>query len=94
MLLNRLNDLAGDNVDLKVQMLDEAIFNNWQNVYLPKGEHNGERMGQVYDRTTESDSRGVAGATVGSGSGTQKGKVTFPRANFGLQEEDECEDRS
>lgn len=94
MLLNRLNDLAGDNVDLKVQMLDEAIFNNWQNVYLPKGEHNGERMGQVYDRTTEQNGRGVAGTTVGSGSGTQKGKVTFPRANFSLQEEDECEDRS
>ena len=57
-------------------------------------ERNGERMGQVYDRTTEQNGRGVAGTTVGSGSGTQKGKVTFPRANFGFQEEDECEDRS
>ena len=49
---------------------------------------NEKQMGRFHDRTTESDSRGVAGATVGSGSGTQKSKVTFPRANFGFQEEE------
>lgn len=57
-------------------------------------ERNGERVGQVNDRGTEQKGRGISGATDGSGSGVRTGRVTFPRANFSLQEEDECEDRS
>lgn len=51
-------------------------------------ERNGQRMGQVHDRSVESNGRGVAGAVDGSGSRTQNGKVTFPRANFGYEEEE------
>lgn len=87
MLLNRLNELAGDDIDLKIRMLDEAIFNNWQSVYLPKGDDDGKQVGRVHDRSTESNSGRMAGATVGSGSGTSEGRVTFPAVAFGFQEE-------
>ena len=35
-LIARLDNLAGDDVELKIRMLDEAILNNWKSVYLPK----------------------------------------------------------
>lgn len=47
-----------------------------------------ERMGQTHNRGTEQKGRGVSGAADGSGSGVSAGKVTFPRANFGFQEEE------
>lgn len=36
MLLNRLHELAGDDVQMMIQLLDEAILHNWQTVYLPR----------------------------------------------------------
>lgn len=87
LLLNRLNELAGDDIDLKIRMLDEAVFHNWQSVYLPKGDDDGKQVGRVHDRSAESNSGRMAGATVGSGSGTSEGRVTFPAVAFGFQEE-------
>lgn len=87
MLLNRLDKLAGDDSDLKVQMLDEAIFNNWQNVYLPKGDVNGKCVGQTDNRGTEQKGRGISGATDRSGSGDQRVRVTFPKVAYGFEEE-------
>lgn len=87
MLLNRLDKLAGDDCDLKIQMLDEAIFNNWQNVYLPKGDVNGKCVGQTDNRRTERESRGISGATDRSGSRDQRGRVTFPEVAYGFEEE-------
>lgn len=52
------------------------------------GIRNGKQMGRLHDRSAEQDSRGVSGTANGSGSGTPSGKVTFPRANFGFQEEE------
>lgn len=36
MLLNRLHELAGDDVEQMIYLLNEAIFHNWQTVYLPR----------------------------------------------------------
>lgn len=33
MLLNKLDKLAGDDTDLKVQILEQSIFNSWQGVF-------------------------------------------------------------
>lgn len=49
---------------------------------------NGKRMGQIHDRSVEQNGRGVAGAADRSGNGVSASKVTFPRANFGFQEEE------
>lgn len=38
MLLNRLHELAGDDVEQMIYLLNEAIFHNWQTVYLPRKE--------------------------------------------------------
>lgn len=36
MLLNRLHELAGDDVEQMIYLLNEAIFHNWQTVYPPR----------------------------------------------------------
>lgn len=46
-----------------------------------------ERMGQTFNRGTEQQSRGVSGATDRSGSGDQRGRVTFPKVAYGFEEE-------
>lgn len=43
MLLNKLHDLAGDDVDMMIRLLDEAILHNWQSVYPLKEEKQGSR---------------------------------------------------
>lgn len=40
MLLNRLHELAGDDVEQMIYLLNEAIFHNWQTVYLPRKDEN------------------------------------------------------
>ena len=42
MLLNRLHELAGDDVEQMIYLLNEAIFHNWQTVYLPRKDENGQ----------------------------------------------------
>lgn len=42
MLLNRLHELAGDDVEQMIYLLNEAIFHNWQTVYLPRKDGNGQ----------------------------------------------------
>lgn len=61
----------------------KAAVRTWE-----KRRTDGKRMGQVHDRTAEQDGRRMAGTTNGSRSGDQKSKVTFPRANFGYEEEE------
>lgn len=55
---------------------------------IRNGRNSKERMGQIHDRSAEQNGRGVAGAADRSGSGVSASKVTFPRANFGFQEEE------
>ena len=67
----------------KSKMKDwKASVRTWE-----KRRRDGQRMGQADDRRTEQGSRGISGATVGSGSRTQKDRVTFPAVAFGFQEE-------
>ena len=40
MLLNRLHELAGDDVEKMIYLLNDAIFHNWQTVYLPREDTN------------------------------------------------------
>lgn len=42
MLLNRLHELAGDDVEYMIYLLNEAIFHNWQTVYIPRKDSNGQ----------------------------------------------------
>lgn len=42
MLLNRLHELAGDDVEQMIYLLNEAIFHNWQTVYLPRKDGSGQ----------------------------------------------------
>ena len=61
----------------------KAAVRTWE-----KRRKDEQRMGQVHNGTTDRNGRGVAGTAYGSGSGTEAGKVTFPRANFGFEEEE------
>lgn len=61
----------------------KAAVRTWE-----KRRKDEQRMGQVHNGTTDQNGRGVAGTAYGSGSGTEAGKVTFPRANFGFEEEE------
>lgn len=85
--------IKANNKEMQFVKMGSSFFSqeSWNDDWRASNE---KQMGRFYDRATEQDSRGVAGATVGSGSGVRTGRVTFPRANFSLQEDDECEDRS
>lgn len=61
----------------------KAAVRTWE-----KRRKDEQRMGQVHNGTTDRNGRGVAGTAYGSGSGTEAGKVTFPRADFGFEEEE------
>lgn len=60
----------------------KASVRTWE-----KRRNNGECVGQTDNRGAEQKGRGLSGATVGSGSGTKKDRVTFPAVAFGFHEE-------
>lgn len=64
-LLGRLDRLAGDDEDLKIELLDTAILNNWKNVYPPKENDDGTRQNDA--RRSDKEREGMAGRTEDSG---------------------------
>ena len=64
-LVNKLNKLAGDDEELKIQMLDEAILHNWKSVYPLKENDDGSRQDDA--RRSDKERTGVARGTEDSG---------------------------
>lgn len=88
MLLNRLDRLAGDDTDLKVRLLDEATFNNWQSVYPLKETDDGTE--NDFGRSKSQRGR-MANGTVRSGSDTREDGFKYPGTSYGFQTQDQCE---
>lgn len=76
-----------DFYESKGWMVGKNKMKDWKASVRTWEKRNGERMGQVHDRSDKGNSTRVAGATDGSGRGTEADKVTFPRVAFGFQEE-------
>lgn len=83
-LLARLDKLAGDDVDFKIRLLDEAILNNWKSVYLPKENDNGGR--NDFRRSNQERSR-LERTTDGSERDYAKDRTRLPGMVYGIQEE-------
>ena len=64
-LVNKLNKLAGDDEELKIQILDEAILHNWKSVYPLKENDDGSRQDDA--RRSDKERTGVARGTEDSG---------------------------
>ena len=62
----------------------EAWKDDWE---IRNGRNSKECMGQTFNRGTEQKSRGVSGTADRSGSGDQRGRVTFPKVAYGFEEE-------
>lgn len=60
MLLNKLDKLAGDNTDLKIEILEQSIFNSWKGVF-------------AIDNRRSDQQRSRVSGTAGTGSGGNKG---------------------
>lgn len=76
-----------DFYESKGWMVGKNKMKDWKASVRTWEKRNGERMGQVHDRSDKGNSTRVAGATDGSGRGTEANKVTFPRVAYGFQEE-------
>lgn len=84
-LLSRLDRLAGNDIDLKIKMLDESILNNWKNVYLPKESDNGNRHDA---RRSDPKRTGVARTAVGSDYDYGADREKLPGVVYGIQKEE------
>lgn len=84
-LLGRLDRLAGDDEDLKIELLDAAILNNWKNVYPPKENDNGSRNDA---RRGDKERSRVARTTDGSDRDYEKDRARLPGMVYGFSEED------
>ena len=59
LLLNKLDSLAGNDTDLKIKLLEEAILHGWQSVY-PLNEERNEKSGtKSKNRKSEPSSYGT-----------------------------------
>lgn len=83
-LLGRLDRLAGDDEDLKIELLDTAILNNWKNVYPPKENDNGSRNDA---RRSDKERSRVARTTDGSDRDYEKDRARLPGMVYGFSEE-------
>lgn len=59
MLINKLNQLAGDDTDLKIRILNQSIFNSWKSVY-PLVEENTKHESRRTE-TNDPDGNGTFG---------------------------------
>lgn len=61
----------------------KAAVRTWE-----KRRKNEQCMGQVHNRATDRNGRSMAGTANGSGIGVGTGRVVFPKADFGFEEEE------
>lgn len=82
LLLNKLTSLAGDDVALKVRLVEEAILHNWQSVYPIKETNSGTND----FRRSKEERTSVSGSVSGCGSNSGS-EFRYPGKVVGLGEE-------
>ena len=75
MLLRKLDKLADDDIEKKIAILEQSIFNSWKGVY------------DIDDRRSDQKRSGISGTTGTSPSGDKRARTKLPAVEASLLED-------